>query len=1363
MATVDATEADRDENAGKKASLALQRALNGAGAWMVTSVRDQRKCDHPLLPAEMPATVRAKVARILQDRGQEKILVEVADPKAPWHQQLEQHVARLMQQMRSQPQQFRQLLLMAASEPSADCVGKSSSSQGFVDARRAYRRLHRASMALGEEIFYLVRAFVRRSESNGVFPQDAQVVRLASLYKLELRRHVTISAVIECIHQADSCSSAVPASKVHGMNKPGFCVIKKPNNKHPQLRRQVKSAGVTSNGWGGLDAALSPRAASAPADAACRGGQSQQALDAGSASDKVKSVHAFKLQALERLLAKTWQGSKSVSMRSLQAVPVSPTKLSDDTLAQIQERVTAFLYHRSRENYPLWSEPPLSREETARHLRALVATLMTTPLFQSLTTDQLLEVARAMKWQMLDPGDTLCTRNAEIDALIVVMNGSLLSSNATESSSGPTSPLSSPGITISAPACLGELGMVRNAERWPRTLIAQSAEGAKVLTLPKLTFDALLHRFFNAGKALPPALASASSFLQPRRPSSSPAVIARRLARTFRHSLSVCRPSTAAPTAAMEANVARWHEVRDEKMRDYRAGLEAEQRAAALEALQRAMEELSSASSDEQDEAAFLHYLSSTQSPRKGPWSRHEYYPSFDPALEVPESYENPETEDEEPPQHLNESTNPPRPQTSPPQTSQAAPAEGTAEFADQLREFYRTLNARRSVMRARLASSAPSDQMVLASPERKSSSAGSAAVASEAAWWVEEEEGEQWSIPSQDGPGTSPDSALGSISAAGSPLRGRRRSASFSSQSSRRSAASSPSKESLAQPSPLKSPLQADAASPVQGSLHGNSKGEASSRDSDKVWLSGKAIAAVPESDEEASPDSPSRNQVDVDKAATFTRARKSALNVMLTRQSTATMARHSKLLDKEAAQQVLIQKHFADSSALGSPSASRPQSGHHAELSTSELSQSHSHAPLPLRADLQRRMDSVLKELNLPPKTKLDLVLKYTHADHYDQFAMAVQLWERVQGAVAWRERVMNSLWDFEMLASDPRRHFRSISTHRLREEKQRDALFSKLNQASSACLEAMDELFRSCGDSVCLGARVYRDKMKKDYTELLYEVEQERLRIIYDGVRPHVAPAADEKDGASACDRDEDESLSMGGRPSSGRTLISVRVPSAITVPRALAPLRPPTRKGNNSPRLSAPSAANNSQRGDANLSASVCGNQEQERENAGDPPPEFTLDGANADPTRTRYQLATPRESIFVPVTSLKSKQEPCSSTPESEQASRASRVTVQVQRHRQAELAALTKQLDEQQKESTLSRLNEAVAPSQTVRPPEKTFIAPAKDAQKAAARWKQQDERASLRELFEQFLPLKVTEESERALRTVHGLLDARP
>ncbi|KAJ8519122.1 hypothetical protein ON010_g18111 [Phytophthora cinnamomi] len=528
--------------------------------------------------------------------------------------------------MRGQPHQFRQILLMAASEPIADSVASTSVAQAFVDSRRAYRRLRRAAMALGEEIYYLVRAFVRRSEANGVLPQDAQVVRLASLYKLELRRHVTISAVMECIHQADS-GPCVPAANVHGVSRPGSCVIKKVPYKHPSLRRQVKSAGVTSRS-SDVDAMLSPRAASAPADAPGRGSQNQQTPD----SDKVKSVHAFKLQALERLLSKNWQGSKSSSMRLLQVAPVAPVKLSDETIAQIQERVTAFLYHRSRENYPLWSEPPLSREETARHLRAFIATLLMAPLLQSLSIEQLLEVGRAARWEILAPGDTLCVRNTEIDSLIVVMDGSVISVSAPESPAGPNSPRPSGGVVISAPACLGELGMVRSTERWPRTLAAQSPEGAKALILPKLTFEALLHRFFNGTKTLPPALAAVANLLQPRRPSSSPAVVARRLARSFRKSLSARRPSTATPTTATEVNIARWHEVRDEKLRDYRAGVEAEQRAAALEALQRAMEELSSECADHNDDHEFLH-ITSARSPHQTPWSRHEYYPSFDPAL----------------------------------------------------------------------------------------------------------------------------------------------------------------------------------------------------------------------------------------------------------------------------------------------------------------------------------------------------------------------------------------------------------------------------------------------------------------------------------------------------------------------------------------------------------------------------------------------------------------------------------------------------------------------------------------------------------------------------------------------------------
>ncbi|GMF20793.1 unnamed protein product [Phytophthora fragariaefolia] len=1354
IAAVDTPEVERTEDAGRKASLALQRALHGTGAWMAAAVRDQRKCDHALLPAEMPAHVREKVAKILQDRGiKENVPAEATDPKAPWHQQLEQHVARLMQRMRGQPQQFRQLLLMAASESSADCV--ISSPQAFVDSRRAYRRLRRAAMALGEEIYYFVRAFVRRSEVNGVFPLDAQVVRLASLYKLELRRHVTISAVMECIHEADSVP-CVPANKIHGLRKPGFCVIKKVPYQHPLLRRQVKSAGVSSRRSSDLDATSSPRAASAPTEGGGRGSQNQQATE----SDKIKSVHAFKLQALERLLAKTWPGSRAASMRLLQSTPVTPVKLSDETIVQIQERVTAFLYHRSRENYPLWSEPLLSREETARHLRTLVATLLATPLLQSLNIEQLLEVGRAARWQIISPGETLCVRNTDMEALIIVMDGSLTSSAALESPAGPSSPPPSASVVVSAPACLGEIGMVRSTERWPRTLVAQAPDGAKALVLPRLTFEALLHRFFNGSKAMPQALAAVANLLQPRRPSSSPAVVARRLARTFRGSLSGRRPSTAVPTAATEANVARWHEVRDEKLRDYRAGLEAEQRAAALEALQRAMEELSTESPDHDDQEFLQH--ATGHSPQNSSWSRHEYYPKFEPASGlsvrpehdltqsahsiapiVPKSpnticpSNNGSHEDEAPISHHDEAL---------------TTSESSTDVADQLREFYRSLNARRSVMRARLASSAPSAQLVQLSPERKKSTASptnhtALTATSETNWWAQDGSIENLCDPSFDELGLLREVSPSSVSDDGSPYQGRRQSASFSTPRSSLSAPSSPARDSYMLASPLQSSIKSSMASPLQSPNRRDSKVEIPSERIDTTWISGdgKAVPEAYGTDGEAKDPqlvSPSKNQIENSRA---TEARKSALNIMLMRQSTATMARHSKILDKDAAQQVLVQKHFADSLAgggnLGSPRGSRPSSGrshsgHHSEISTPDLQQNNNQAPLPLRADLQRRLDSVLNDLHMPPKAKLDLVLRYTQADHYDQFPIAVQLWERVQVVVSWRERVMKSLWDFEMLASDPRRHFRSISTHRLREEKERDALFSKLNQSSNACLDAMDELFRCCGDTVCLGDRSYRDKMKKDYTELLYEVEQERLRIIYNGIRPHVAPAVDECDNENGPANEE-----MGkwhSRPSSGRTLINVRVPSAIAIPCSLSPRRPLFGKDSNSSKLVASTDLSYKLEGEkAEIPSNIHDNQEHENVNTDNPSIKFAIAGVSAGPTDVRYQLTTPRESIFVPVDFLDNKQEPTPTEPELEQPiRRVSRVTVQVQQQRQAELAAINRQNKEDQNEPS----TELLPSTQTIRSAETTFVAPVKEAKSSAVRSKHQQERASLRELFQQFI-----------------------
>ncbi|KAF1326839.1 hypothetical protein FI667_g8069, partial [Globisporangium splendens] len=94
------------------------------------------------------------------------------------------------------------------------------------------------------------------------------------------------------------------------------------------------------------------------------------------------------------------------------------------------------------------------------------------------------------------------------------------------------------------------------------------------------------------------------------------------------------------------------------------------------------------------------------------------------------------------------------------------------------------------------------------------------------------------------------------------------------------------------------------------------------------------------------------------------------------------------------------------------------------------------------------------------------------------------------------------------FELVVSDPRRHFRSLSTHRLKEQKERDALFCQLNYTSDTCREALTELEKQCGDKVYYEDRLYVDKMKKDYTELLFEVEQERLRLIYNGVHPSLS---------------------------------------------------------------------------------------------------------------------------------------------------------------------------------------------------------------------------------------------------------------
>ncbi|OQR89335.1 hypothetical protein ACHHYP_06343 [Achlya hypogyna] len=159
------------------------------------------------------------------------------------------------------------------------------------------------------------------------------------------------------------------------------------------------------------------------------------------------------------------------------------------------------------------------------------------------------------------------------------------------------------------------------------------------------------------------------------------------------------------------------------------------------------------------------------------------------------------------------------------------------------------------------------------------------------------------------------------------------------------------------------------------------------------------------------------------------------------------------------------------------------------------------------PLRIRLQNRMEAVLNALQLSAKCKLDIVMKYTDSVFAPQLEAALELWERVVVSIADRELTLQKIHEFELVASDPRRHFQTISTARLKEERQRDRLMLVFQAHSKYCQTAISQLKDKYGDVVMYQDRSYADKMAHDYTELLFELECERVRLYYGGVQPDV----------------------------------------------------------------------------------------------------------------------------------------------------------------------------------------------------------------------------------------------------------------
>lgn len=158
----------------------------------------------------------------------------------------------------------------------------------------------------------------------------------------------------------------------------------------------------------------------------------------------------------------------------------------------------------------------------------------------------------------------------------------------------------------------------------------------------------------------------------------------------------------------------------------------------------------------------------------------------------------------------------------------------------------------------------------------------------------------------------------------------------------------------------------------------------------------------------------------------------------------------------------------------------------------------------PIPLKMGLQHRMTKVFDQLGMTAKQKLIVVLKYTSGSLSFQFADAVACWEQATYLIMEREILMAKVDQFEYNASDPRRFFKTLSTKRLEEERERKKIIHQLHQLTIACDKALLNLEKFGDESLlCFNGeeRSYREKLSKDYTEVLYAGEQKRLSVIND----------------------------------------------------------------------------------------------------------------------------------------------------------------------------------------------------------------------------------------------------------------------
>ncbi|XP_008821075.1 coiled-coil domain-containing protein 87 [Nannospalax galili] len=146
---------------------------------------------------------------------------------------------------------------------------------------------------------------------------------------------------------------------------------------------------------------------------------------------------------------------------------------------------------------------------------------------------------------------------------------------------------------------------------------------------------------------------------------------------------------------------------------------------------------------------------------------------------------------------------------------------------------------------------------------------------------------------------------------------------------------------------------------------------------------------------------------------------------------------------------------------------------------------------------AGLQQRLERLWLMLEVPDKSRSDMVTKYSSNAHLQQLPALLRAWERALKPIQMRELLLGRLEWFERQASDPNRFFqKDLVLNRLLEENRfRSYIQRKLNRIESSLVSMLEKIEAVFGEPVTFRGRSYLEKIKQDRVEMLYWLQQQR----------------------------------------------------------------------------------------------------------------------------------------------------------------------------------------------------------------------------------------------------------------------------